>query len=171
MIASSIWAQLKSHLWWTYRKWSRAHAQLVTCFPSIWCYKTFFFFLALRLTSFSVKTPEKRAGNPNFIIGHAQWHILYYSSRDWIFEKQLTKYLKHCVLTFARFVKRSIWNIVCCAICEKKLKYLDKDGKRDWIRKKKFSHKKNKRVNISVNATSVKDKDLSKLNMCLFYYK
>ena len=32
-------------------------------------------------------------------------------------------------------------------------------------------HKKNKRVNISVNDTSVKDKDLSKLNMCLFYYK
>jgi hypothetical protein len=31
-------------------------------------------------------------------------------------------------------------------------------------------HKKNKRVNISVNDTSVKDKDLSKLNMCLFYY-
>jgi hypothetical protein len=52
----------------------------VTCFPSIWRYKTFFFFLALRVTSFSVKTPEKRAGNPNFIIGHAQWHILYYSS-------------------------------------------------------------------------------------------
>jgi len=32
-------------------------------------------------------------------------------------------------------------------------------------------HKKNKRVSISVNDTSVKDKDLSKLNMCLFYYK
>jgi hypothetical protein len=39
------------------------------------------------------------------------------------------------------------------------------------LEKKTFGHKKNKRVNISVNDTSVKDKDLSKLNMCLFYYK
>jgi hypothetical protein len=37
--------------------------------------------------------------------------------------------------------------------------------------KKMFGHKKNKHVNISVNDTSVKDKDLSKLNMCFFYYK
>ena len=84
----------------------------VTCFPSIWRYKTIHFpvffqttfemqrylcdvikhfifpvlFLALRVTSFPVKTPEKSARTPTFgchvtsgsPIGHAQWHILYY---------------------------------------------------------------------------------------------
>jgi hypothetical protein len=83
----------------------------VTCFPSIWRYKTIHFpvffqttfemqrylcdvikhfifpvlFLALRVTSFPVKTPEKSARTPTFgchvtsgsPIGHAQWHILY----------------------------------------------------------------------------------------------
>jgi hypothetical protein len=36
--------------------------------------------------------------------------------------QQVTKYLNG---------KNKYFNIVVCAICEKKLKYLDKDGKRD----------------------------------------
>jgi hypothetical protein len=57
------------------------------------------------------------------------------------------KYLKHCVLTFVRFVKRSIWNIVFCAICEKK--YLKHCVLCDlWKEVEVFRQRRKKRLNL-----------------------